>query len=301
MKAKGRFEFGTLAARPSPGSSLRAAFTLIELLVVIAIIAILAAMLLPTLAKSKEQSQGVKCLSNLKQLTLAWAMYNGDNRENFVVNGNNGDSPGGTATSPITGKDPQWCPDDMSQGAAVPGEQISLPWLEAGLIYPYVGSPGPYRCPADNSTYNRGTVFPTGGGGTNRDRSMSMNAWINPSADAYQAYSEGTGYRVYIKTSDLSAPGPANLWLLLDENPYSINDGYFLDVPSDSGWVDCPASYHNNACGMSFCDGHAQIKHWTDHTVLNCRTGQNPGSPIGTRTPDFIWFVQLTTALISQP
>jgi prepilin-type processing-associated H-X9-DG protein len=99
----------------------------------------------------------------------------------------------------------------------------------------------------------------------------------------------------------LTLPGPANLWLLLDENPYSINDAYFLAVPSDTGWVDMPASYHNNACGISFCDGHAQIKHWTDHTVLNCRTGQNPGSPIGTRTPDFIWFVQLTTALISQP
>jgi prepilin-type N-terminal cleavage/methylation domain-containing protein/prepilin-type processing-associated H-X9-DG protein len=271
-------------------------FTLIELLVVIAIIAILAALLLPTLAKSKQQSQGILCVSNLKQLTLAWAMYNGDNRENFVINGNNGDSPGGTAAAPLP-INPQWCPDDMSSGAMVPGEQISVAWLKAGLLYPYVGSPGVYRCPADTSTYKNGNVYPMGGGGTNRDRSMSMNAWINPSAAAYADYQASTGYRVYRKTSDLSVPGPSSLWLLIDENPYSINDGYFLDIPNDTGWVDCPASYHNGACGMSYCDGHAQIKKWNDRVVLNWRQNAST-TPTGTRTPDLLWFFQVTTAKI---
>ena len=276
-----------------------AGFTLIELLVVIAIIAILAAMLLPTLAKSKQQAQGALCLSNLRQLTLAWAMYNGDNKENFVVNGNNGDSPGGTANAPTRGVNPQWCPDDMSQGADVPGEQISLAWLQAGLLYPYVGGPGPYRCPADTSTYKDDTVYPIGPAGTNRLRSISMNAWVNPSPNAYAAYQSGTGYRVYRKTSDLSVPGPAGLWLLLDENPYSINDAYFLDIPSDSGWVDCPAAYHNGACGISFCDGHAQIKKWTDRVVLDWRQ-QASLTPTGTRTPDLLWFFTITTASLKQ-
>jgi prepilin-type N-terminal cleavage/methylation domain-containing protein/prepilin-type processing-associated H-X9-DG protein len=280
-------------------------FTLIELLVVIAIIAILAALLLPTLAKSKEQSQGIKCISNLRQLTLGWAMYNGDNRDYFVVNGNNGDSPGGTVAAPTPGVNPQWCPDDMSQGADVPGEQISIPWIQAGLLYPYVGSPGVYRCPADSSTYNpaNNTVYPIGSGGTPRARSMSMNAWVSPSAGAAGAYEEGTpAYRIYYKTSDLSVPGPAGLWLLIDENPYSINDGYFLDIPVNDGWTDCPASYHNRACGISFCDGHAQIRKWTDPVVLNWKTtGQSPGDPIGTRTPDLNWFLQISTALVSQP
>ena len=283
----------------SLAKSEKRAFTLIELLVVIAIIAILAAMLLPALAKSKAQALGSQCISNLRQLTLGWIAYAGDSRDYFVLNGNNGDTPGGTANAPTPGVNLQWCPNDVSQGADIAGEQTNSGWIKAGLLYPYVGSPGVYRCPADKSTYNSGTVYPMGGPGTDRSRSMSMNAWINPSANALSAYQSGYGYRVYIKTGDLTVPGPANIWLFIDENPYSINDGYFLNVPSNDGWVDCPACYHVNSCGVSFCDGHSQIRRWTDPTVLHCTTGQSPSSPIGTRTPDLIWLFDRTSALLT--
>ena len=61
-----------------------AGFTLIELLVVIAIIAILAAMLVPGLAKSKQEAQAVGCINNTKQLCLAWAMYASENNDHLV-------------------------------------------------------------------------------------------------------------------------------------------------------------------------------------------------------------------------
>src|ERR1043165_4117130 len=65
---------------------LKRGFTLIELLVVIAIIAILAAMLLPALSKAKIKAQGIKCMSNTKQLTYGWLMFPADNLDKVMPN-----------------------------------------------------------------------------------------------------------------------------------------------------------------------------------------------------------------------
>ena len=72
------------STKQTNGKPANGAFTLIELLVVIAIIAILAALLLPVLAKAKQTAQTAACLSNLKQLGLAWVMYSDDNNDLLV-------------------------------------------------------------------------------------------------------------------------------------------------------------------------------------------------------------------------
>jgi prepilin-type N-terminal cleavage/methylation domain-containing protein/prepilin-type processing-associated H-X9-DG protein len=276
---------GTPARRGRSGSEARVmAFTLIELLVVIAIIAILAALLLPTLAKSKEQAQGTKCLSNLKQLTLAWVMYSGDNKDYLVVNGDENFEP---TILDLTGN-PQWCPGREDLLA----ESTNL-FVMAGLIYPYVRNPAVYICPADDTAVLNNFVQTS----TPKTRSMSMNGWVSPAPPSVQDLGPSTGCVIYHKANDLNNPGSARIWLLMDENPWSINDAFMVCNPQDTTWVDHPASYHNRACGISFCDGHAEIHKWMDPSVYNyslqdAKTGQDPAPVVPS---DLQWLQSAST------
>lgn len=281
-----RFRFSRCGENPT-------GFTLIELLAVIAVAAILSTMLLPALSKAKVETLGTRCLSNQKQLTTAWIMYCACNRGGLPANGNEGYQP----PSPASNADPQWCPGRVD--AATGDAPTNTLWIKAGLIYPYANNVGIYRCPADHSSYVRAdqVVHQVGDAGDPRVRSVSMNAWMNPAGSSIQ---NGNFY-IYRKDTDLTHPGAANLWLFLDENPYSINDGSFLEELSNNAnppiaisWIDIPASYHNGGSGISFCDGHAQIRKWTDPTVLNWKQSAGlSGAPA--HGFDLDWLLSKTT------
>ena len=262
--------FNRTVRRGGPGGpsrrGRRGAFTLIELLVVIAIIAILAAMLLPALAKAKQKAQGIQCLSNMKQLILGWKMYSGDNADNLAQNGLEANQVT-SLTDPTVqagGTNAQWCPGRqdvatyLSLANVNSANNIGYKWIQLGLIYPYINNVLVYKCPAD-----KGSI--TGFGNTSYPhvRSMSMNTWLGPIVP----YT--TGFAVYKKESSLVNPGAANMWVFMDENPISINDGSFICEPGVNEWIDCPASYHNHAAGIAFADGHAQTRKWLDTTVTS--------------------------------
>ena len=118
-------------------------FTLIELLVVVAIIAILAALLLPALSRSKQQAQGSLCLSNRKELQVGWGMYCGDNKDRVPPVDDNWNTPN-TAAQWVA----YWCDGTMSDYANCVNEVT----IKDGLLYPLLGNLKVYKCPGDMST-----------------------------------------------------------------------------------------------------------------------------------------------------
>jgi len=216
------------------------AFTLIELLVVIAIIAILAAMLLPSLSKAKLKAQGIRCLNNHKQLTLAWKMYNDDNRDNLLY------ASEGSSYDPNV--DPYvWVKGNMSFTSDRSNWDVEQD-IKKSPLWPYCGkNTGIWKCPADRS------FVTVGGDQKPRVRSMSMNFWFGGFGGSDGGLSGG-GWKLYRKFSDLISPGPTRTWLLLDMREDSIDIGNFAtdmrgypDHWEQTGFYDLPGMYHNRA------------------------------------------------------
>jgi len=269
-------------------------FTLIELLVVIAIIAILAAMLLPALAAAKKKAQAIACMSNYKQLTLAWHMYANDNNDNLAYNSDKNTS---TAQSSWVASSTAWTLD-WTLKAYNTNIQFIVNSQVASLGDYVSKSYTIYRCPSDSYL----SQAQRGAGWNNRNRSCAMNGAIGGG----NKFCTGQPWFCNVKkSSDFRSPSPTDSWLFTDEHPDFIDDGAFFFDPTYSGgggsFMEMPGSNHGGASGVAFADGHCEMYKMRMGVfpvtyVPSSQTYPN-GYPVAANSPgsaDLLWFAQRT-------
>lgn len=211
----------------------RCGFTLIELLVVISIIAVLMAILMPSLRLARDQARRIHCIGNVRTLTLGWLMYKDENDGKIVFGG----TQGGSA----------WVDDKLK--TTWEDQQAGI---RRGRLFKYVGEQvDVYRCPADPrrpSAAGRNVAFRTFSipGGANGE------TWGNCKITRLYTQIRNPVMRyIFVEELDVREGGNMGSWQL-----------------EQGRWVDPVAMWHNKKTTLGFADGHAEIRDWRDRTLI---------------------------------
>lgn len=290
--------------RQSSFSRKRSAFTLIELLVVICVLALLAATLVPTLAGSRIGSQSLRCMNNNRQLGTAWRMYADDRNDRLIYSSTSSNSGRSVTTDPADPDNYAWTGAHMDFDGANRANWDPAFDMMKRLLWSYSPNVGIYKCPSDHS------VVQTATGLKPRILSFSVNLYMGGFAPSKGGGPDGNDggwpfanpYRIFSKTTDLTAPGPAKTFLFIDMRPEAINWGNFMtdmtgyaNNPAQYQLSDLPGVFHNLGACISFGDGHVEIHRWLDPRTAPAP----PFSGLSVPSPnnvDIAWLQQHSTS-----
>jgi prepilin-type processing-associated H-X9-DG protein len=318
---KSSVSFSASASRSGFGRREVRAFTVLELLAVIAVVCAGALTLAPALARTKPNVRAFQCLENLRRLQGALAMYSHDNHDLLPPNPDDGNTLPGY----------EWVAGDVS-GGMPPGSpafgsdmtnpnNLTDPTLD--LIGSYLGrNPAPFKCPADPryGLYHgpnpslRGTIIPavrsvsmnqgvgtidaefsaSGAGHSGKPTLPTNGPWLTGDHSANRA---GTGpYATFGRMTDFGFASPGAIFVLVDENPWSINDASLAVIAGESELIDYPASYHNNGASFSFADGHVESHQWLSTVMALGGDATLTSAPPGTLAyEDWYWLASHAT------
>ena len=267
-------------------------FTLIELLVVIAIIAILAALLLPALARAKMKGQQAACLNNLKQLTVASVLYSVDYRDNWPLN-NQGDDTVNLANPPADYAPRVWAEGREGSNLITDAEAQGMISDRVSLVAPYLKSKGVFRCPGDTRPMLVNNQLVT------RPRSFGMNAYVAWNAGPWHDMPNEQRYQIFRRSTECR--NPSLIFFFGEINPNSLCRPMF-GMNMDSQMIyHYPGNYHGKITTFAFLDSHVEGHRWKDSQFNNPipapadwhnHTG-NPAKPSSYN--DLDWLKQHTT------